>query len=203
MCSSRGNYLAATSSYSKAVHCKYMWNRKNLRFPNFCAWNTRQQSIWEQKSQKKGQKLKENSSLKLQTSMSIFQCKYNTVPHTQSFHGEIKYETTLRLAVPWPQLFNDEKKAQGEATAELTPRRFQYNADLVCDYLMFDLLRITSRRQWFRDAIYSPVLNYSCCHTPRGKKGPWRGIRDAHASRQLEATGRKVQDSLLYLHTSP
>lgn len=53
---------------------------------------------------------------------TIFQCKYDTMPHIQSFKGGIKHRTILSLAVPWPQIFFDEKKIQAEATVELAPR---------------------------------------------------------------------------------
>lgn len=58
------------------------------------------------------------------------------MPHIQSFKGGIKHKTILSLAVPWPQIFFDEKKTQAEATVELAPR-FLCTSDLVCDYLKF------------------------------------------------------------------
>lgn len=115
---------------------------------------------------------------------SVFQCKYHRVPHTQSFQGGIKPETTLRLAVPWPQLFTDEKKSQGGVTGELTPRRFQCSSDLVCDYLKFRLSEnhqsqaMLLRCYLFSCAKLQPVN--TCLQAPGGEKGPCRGVRDAH-----------------------
>lgn len=83
------------------------------------------------------------------------------MPHTQSFQGGIKRETILRLARPWPPLFTDEKKAQGGATGELTPSRFQCSSDLVCDYLKFRPSENHQSQAMFWGAIYSPVLYYS------------------------------------------
>lgn len=89
---------------------------------------------------------------------SIFQRQYHKEPHTQNFQGGLKRETTLRLAVPWPQLFADEKKAQGGATGELTPRRLQCCSDLFCDDLKFWPTENHPSQATLLSPLYSAVL---------------------------------------------